>query len=130
MHPFRAAVEARDAEAATALLAEDVTFVSPVAFRPYTGRGVAAAILRGAFAVFDDFRYINEISQPDGRHHAFVFQARIGDREIQGCDFVRDNECGLIDEFMVMVRPLSAAKALAKAMEQQLALIECEVDLV
>jgi hypothetical protein len=130
MHPFRLAVEAADVEAASALMAENVTFVSPVVFRPYTGRDIVTAVLRGAFTVFEDFHYINEISQPDGRHHAFVFKARIGDREIQGCDFVRDNECGLIDEFMVMVRPLSAAKALAQAMEEHLTIVEREAGLV
>ena len=30
MHPFRSAVEARDAQAVEALLAEDVVFFSPV----------------------------------------------------------------------------------------------------
>jgi hypothetical protein len=40
----------------------------------------------------------------------------VGDRELTGCDFLHVNEEGLIDEFMVMVRPLSGAHALAEAM--------------
>jgi hypothetical protein len=130
MHPFRRAVETAELETVPSLLAENVTFVSPVAFAPYTGRDIVTAILRGAFAVFEDFRYLYEIGQADGRYHALVFQARVGDREIHGCDFVHHDEEGLIDEFTVMVRPLSAAKALAQAMETQFSLIEREVRLV
>ena len=46
--------------------------------------------------------------------------ARIGDRELEGCDFLHSNDDGLIDELYVMVRPLSAAMALADAMTKQL----------
>ena len=116
MHPFRKAVEAGDHEAIRALLAEDVVFTSPVAFKPYPGRSITAAILRGVDRVFSDFRYVREISSADGRDHALVFEARVGERRINGCDFLHMNEDGLIDDFVVMVRPLSAATALAEAM--------------
>ncbi len=46
MHPFRKAVEDRDEAAMSALLADDVVFTSPVAFRPYPGKAITAAILR------------------------------------------------------------------------------------
>ncbi|HJE60973.1 MAG TPA: nuclear transport factor 2 family protein [Nocardiopsis listeri] len=116
MHPFRKAVEAGDHDAIRALLAEDVVFTSPVAFKPYPGRSITAAILRGVDRVFSDFRYVREISSADGRDHALVFEARVGERRINGCDFLHMNEDGLIDDFVVMVRPLSAATALAEAM--------------
>jgi hypothetical protein len=48
------------------------------------------------------------------------FNTRIFDRGAQGCDFLHTDENGLIDEFTVMVRPLSAALALAEAMKVQL----------
>jgi hypothetical protein len=126
MHPFREVVESAAHERVAALLADDVTFVSPVAFAPYRGRGIVTAILRGAFSCLEDFRYVNEIGYPGGRDHALVFKARVGDREIHGCDFLHHNPEGLIDEFTVMVRPLSGAKALAEAMEAKFASIERE----
>ena len=46
MHPFRQAVEARDAAAMESLLSDDVVFTSPVAFKPYPGKPITAAILR------------------------------------------------------------------------------------
>ncbi|MEE1756791.1 nuclear transport factor 2 family protein [Streptomyces sp. SP18CS02] len=119
MHAFRQAVEAGDHDAIEPLLAENVVFTSPVVFKPYPGRAITAAILRGAARVFSDFRYVREIPAADGRDLALVFKARVGEREIDGCDFLHFDEEGLIDDFMVMVRPLSAAQALSSAMGAQ-----------
>ncbi|MGW0336747.1 nuclear transport factor 2 family protein [Streptomyces sp. NPDC003011] len=119
MRAFREAVEAGDLDAAVALLAEDVVFTSPVVFKPYAGKAITAAILRAVVQVFEDFRYVRELSGSDGRDHALVFTARVGDRELSGCDFIHLDEDGLIDAFTVMVRPLSGAQALAAAMGAQ-----------
>ncbi|KMS88244.1 MULTISPECIES: nuclear transport factor 2 family protein [Streptomyces] len=116
MRAFREAVEAGDLDAVEALLAEDVVFTSPVVFKPYPGKAITAAVLRAVVHVFDDFRYVREIGDPDGSDHALVFRARVGDRELTGCDFLHVNEDGLIDDLMVMVRPLSGAQALREAM--------------
>ncbi|MEU1043111.1 nuclear transport factor 2 family protein [Streptomyces sp. NPDC005551] len=119
MHPFRKAVEANDHAAIEALLADDVVFTSPVVFKPYTGRAITAAIVRGVSRVFTDFHYVREIGGGDGGDHALVFRAKVGDREIEGCDFLHLDEDGRIDDLMVMVRPLSAAQALQEAMAAQ-----------
>ncbi len=124
MHPFRAAIEARDVEAAVALLSNDVVFRSPVVFKPYRGRDAVGAVMAAVFRVFEDFRYMRDIGAPDARDHALVFQARIGDRQIEGSDFLHLGANGSIDELMVMVRPLSGALALADAMKAQLASAE------
>lgn len=120
MVPFREAVEAKDFEGAVALLADDVVFRSPVVFKPYHGREAVAALLMAVSQVFEDFRYIREIGAPDARDHALVFAARVGERELEGCDFLHTDERGRIEEFVVMVRPLSAALALAEAMKTRL----------
>ena len=119
MRAFRDAVEADDLDAVEALLADDVVFTSPVVFKPYTGKAITAAILRGVARVFEDFRYVRELSGDDGNDHALVFAARVGDRDLTGCDFIHLNDDGLIDELTVMVRPLSGAQALAAAMGAQ-----------
>ncbi len=123
---FRAAVEARDAAAIAATLADDVVFRSPVAFRPYPGKAITAAILRGVLRVFEDFRYVREVGTAGGRDHVLMFEARIGDVAVEGCDFLRLDEHGLICELTVMVRPLSAAQALAAAMAAQFDQIQRE----
>ena len=61
MQPFRAAIEARDIDAAVALLSDQVVFNSPIVFTPYRGRDAVAVILRAVIEVFEDFRYVREI---------------------------------------------------------------------
>jgi hypothetical protein len=124
MHPFRAAIEARDVDAATALLAEDVVFRSPVVFKPYRGRAVVGVILAAVAEVFEDFSYLREIGADDARDHALVFEARIGDKQVEGCDFLHLDDSGSIDELVVMVRPLSGAHALRDAMAAKLAAVQ------
>lgn len=126
MQAFRQAVEARNESAIEALLSDDVVFTSPVAFKPYPGKPITAAILRGVMRVFEDFRYVREISDSNGRDHALVFEATVAGKAITGCDFLHVNDDGLIDDFMVMVRPLSGATALADAMGAQFERIQRE----
>jgi hypothetical protein len=123
---FRAAVEARDEAAIEALLADDVVFTSPVAFKPYPGKAITAAILRAVMRVFEDFHYVREIVSEDGRDQALVFRAKVDGRDVHGCDFLHLDEDGKIDDFTVMVRPLSGANALAEAMGAQFERIQRE----
>jgi hypothetical protein len=121
-HPFRKAVEERNEAAIQAMLADTVVFTSPVAFTPYVGKPITAAILRGVLRVFEDFHYVREIADSNGRDHAFVFETGISGApgvKVTGCDFLHVNDDGLIDDFMVMVRPLSGATALSEAMGAQ-----------
>ena len=119
MNPFRTAIEARDIEGVLELVSPDVVFSSPVVFKPYHGREALGVILHAVSRVFEDFRYEREIGAYGSSDHALVFRARVGDRELEGCDFLHVGADGLIDEFTVMVRPLSAALALAEAMRAE-----------
>jgi hypothetical protein len=126
MQQFRRAVEARDEEAIAALLAEHVVFTSPVAFTPYHGKAITAAILRAVMRVFEDFHYVREITDANGQDSALIFQAVVTGKQVSGCDFLHVNDEGLIDDFVVMVRPLSAANALQVAMEAEMERIQHE----
>lgn len=126
MTTFREAVEARDTAAVEALLADNVVFTSPVAFKPYPGKAITAAILRGVLRVFEDFHYLREIANPDGRDHALIFEAKVDGKTVNGCDFLHYDDNGKIDSFTVMIRPLSAAQALAEAMAAQFPQIQEE----
>ena len=122
MHPFRSAVEAADLEAVADLLDDEIVFYSPVAFKPYTGTLLVGGILRAVFGVFEDFEYDREIGSGDDP--ALVFTARVDDKQLEGCDFIHTNAEGKIDRFTVMVRPLSAAQALAERMAVEFANIQ------
>ncbi len=111
---FRAAVERRDIGAVRALLADDVVFRSPAVFKPYEGHEQVGTILETVMGVFEDFRYTDELAG-DGVH-ALIFEARVGDRQLQGMDLIRGDGDGRIAEFTVMVRPASGLMALGERM--------------
>lgn len=117
-HAFRAAVEAGDLDAAVALLADDVRFRSPAVFAPYAGRPTVERLLRTVFEVLEDFRYTDALAG-DGVD-ALIFEARVGDRTLQGLDLIRADADGRIAELTVMVRPASGLAALAAAMGARL----------
>jgi hypothetical protein len=127
MHPFRSAIEAGDIDRALELCSPEVVFNSPVVFRPYHGRVALDVILRAVTRVFEDFHYEREIGAEGASDHALLFRARVGDRELHGCDFLHTGSRGTIDEFTVMVRPRSAMLALAEAMQAEVLVIQREM---
>ncbi len=127
MHPFRKAVEKGDVDAILELCSPDVVFNSPVVFKPYQGREALGLILTAVMRVFEDFRYEREIGAEGADDHALVFRTRVGDRELQGCDFLHTGQDGLIDELTVMVRPRTALLALGEAMRDQVLAIQREL---
>jgi SnoaL-like protein len=127
MHPFRRAIETGQIEGVLELFSPEVVFNSPVVFRPYHGREALGVLLSAVMRVFEDFHYEREIGEEGARDHALLFRARVGDRELHGCDFLHRGEDGLIDEMTVMVRPRSALMALAEAM--QVAVLEVQREL-
>lgn len=112
--PFHDAVLANDMDTAIDQLAEDVVFRSPAVHRPYEGREATAMILRAVAQVFEDFRYVDVLDAGD--RAGLVFAARVGDRELQGWDYLRFDADGRIAEFTVMVRPLTGLLAVGEAM--------------
>ena len=126
MHPFRSALEAGEIDDALELISPDVVFNSPVAFSPYHGRESVGVVLRAVARVVQDFHFEREIGAEGARDQALMFRARVGDRELHGCDFLHIGEDGLIDEFTVMIRPLSAALAFAEAMKAEVPVVQTE----
>ena len=124
MHKFRTAVEARDFDAIPPMLAEDAIFRSPVVFKPFEGKTYVAAVLLAALRTLQDFRYETELASADGLDHALVFKATVNGREVHGCDFIRENADGLIEEFTVMIRPLSAVQAWRREWPRRIAVSE------
>lgn len=115
---FRAAIEAGDHDAMIATLADDAVLHSPVSFKPFEGKAAISQLLEILLRVFEDFRYTDELGG-DGIH-ALVFRTRVGDRELEGLDLIRTGDDGLIEDFTVMVRPMSGVIALAEAVGPQL----------
>ncbi len=115
---FRAAAEAKDFSAIEELFAEDVSFRSPVVFKPYEGREAVATLLGAVVQVFEDFRYTDQTETGDTA--TLAFSARVGDRELDGIDLLRFDADGRIREMAVYARPMSGVHALAEGMKAKL----------
>ena len=114
---YRAAVERKDLDAVGELLAEEIVFHSPVTFHPFLGRETVTRLLAEVVQVFEDFRFTDELRM-DGAH-ALIFRATVAGKEIEGIDLLRFDDDGLIADFTVMLRPLSAFVLFAQAMGER-----------
>jgi hypothetical protein len=117
-HPFRLAAEAKDLEAMTATLREDVVLHSPILFRGFEGREIVAQVLTHVAATLEDFRYTDELAE-DGVV-VLRFKARVGNRELEGIDFLELDEDGRVAELTVFMRPMSALTAFNEQMVARL----------
>ncbi|MGH2985099.1 MAG: nuclear transport factor 2 family protein [Solirubrobacterales bacterium] len=115
---FRAAAEAKDFSLVDELFSEDAIFRSPVVYRPYQGREAIKVVLGAVVRVFEDFRYTAQLESGDTA--VLMFEARIGERELQGVDILRFDSEGRAFELTVMVRPMSGMRALAERMKELL----------
>jgi hypothetical protein len=119
MSAFRAAVEAQDVDAMASALHPEARFLSPAVFRPYEGRDAVMGVLRHVVEVFEDFRYTDELAGEGVE--GLVFEARVGEKAIQGWDYLKVDGDGLVTELTVMIRPLSGLIAVAEAMGARIA---------
>jgi SnoaL-like domain len=115
---FKAAAESKDFSAIDELFSEEVVFRSPVVFKPYEGRAAVATLLGAVAQVFEDFRYTDQLETGDSA--ALFFSARVGERELDGIDYLHFGSDGRVDRMAVYVRPMSGVHALADAMKAKL----------
>lgn len=115
---FRAAAEAKDFARADELFAEDAVFRSPAVFKPYEGREAIKLVLGAVVQVFEDFRYLEQVETGDAA--VLMFEARVGDRTLQGVDVLKFDADDQITELTVMIRPMTGLQALAERMREML----------
>jgi len=116
---FRAAwskaVTAGDTEGIRSLLSDEMTFYSPVLFKPSTDRAYINQVLSFVDSSLSDFEYVDHYEQPGGL--AMLFRAKVGDLAVDGVDFFKLTEDGKVRELKVMLRPLNATMLLAQTMK-------------
>src|SRR3954451_14676645 len=117
-HPFRLAVEAKDLDLLAETLREDVELHSPILFRGFEGREVVSQVLTHVAATLEDLTYVDELSEGDTV--VLRFKARVGDRELEGIDFLELDEDGRVAVLTVFMRPMSALAAFNEQMKQRL----------
>jgi hypothetical protein len=117
-HPFRVAAESKDVELMTETLREDVVLHSPILFRGFEGRDVVGQVLTHVAATLEDLTYVDELAGESSV--CLRFKARVGDRELEGIDFLELDDDGKVAELTVFMRPLSALTAFNEQMSQRL----------
>ena len=104
---FRKAVEALDLDATLAQMSPTIILHSPVTDEPLEGKRAVGKLFTILFHVFKDLRFVGTYCSEDGAE-LLHFRWHLGDREVEGVDMMRFDEAGLIDDYTVMIRPLSA----------------------
>ncbi len=118
-HPFRLAAEAKDLDLLTESLRQDVVLHSPILFRGFEGREVVSQVLTFVAATLEDLTYTDELVE--GNTVALRFKANVGDRELEGIDFLTLDEDGKVADLTVFMRPLSALTRFNEQMAAHLA---------
>ena len=117
-HPFRRAAEAKDLALLTATLREDVVLHSPILFRGFEGREIVVQVLTQVVETLESLTYTDELVE--GNTVALRFKANVGDRELEGIDFLELDDEGRVAELTVFMRPLSALTRFNEQMSARL----------
>jgi hypothetical protein len=117
---WHAVVAQKDIGALRDLLADDVTFLSPVVYKPQIGKPLVSKYLSAALQVLNNetFEYRNEwIAETSA---VLEFGTLIDGISINGVDIISWNSAQQITEFKVMVRPLKAINLVHQLMASML----------
>jgi hypothetical protein len=117
-HPFRRAAEAKDLDLLAGTLREDVELHSPILFRGFEGREIVTQVLTHVAATLEGLTYVDELHEGDTV--ALRFKANVGDRELEGIDFLELDEDGRVAVLTVFMRPMSALTAFNEQMAERL----------
>ncbi len=109
-------VRTQNTKGISAILADDVTFHSPVVHTPQAGKEITLQYLSAAFHVFfnETFKYVREIIGP--RDAALEFEVELDGISVNGIDLIKWDDEGKIVEFKVLIRPLKAVNLIHQKM--------------
>src|SRR3954451_3489610 len=117
-HTFRRAAEAKNVELMAETLREDVVLHSPILFRGFEGREAVGMVLSHVAGVLEGLTYTDE-AIGDGTV-VLRFKAMVGDRELEGVDYLTLVDDGRVADLTVFMRPMSALTAFNAQMAERL----------
>lgn len=113
MKDFADALASKELARYSAWFADNIRLYSPLHEDPVVGKEAVCQILPVVFSTFDNFHYLDVFT---GEHtHALIFRADVSGVPLEGVDYLRTDERGLVTEFTVTARPLKAITAFAEA---------------
>jgi hypothetical protein len=108
---FREAAQRCDVAATMTTMSPSVVLRSPVRDEPLYGREAVSRLFAILLPAFDDLRFVESYTSVGGGE-LLHFVWRIGSQEAEGVDVMHFDGDGLIEDYRVMLRPLSAVTAL------------------
>jgi hypothetical protein len=109
IHAFTAAMQRKDLDTMLTHMADDIILKTPLVAEPFKGKAAIRPVVEALLRVVEKFDF-REIMQGPGHVSAF-FGITVGPNELDGVDFWRVDEAGLIQEMTVLWRPLPAIVA-------------------
>src|SRR5947209_10424628 len=116
IHAFTAAVQRKGLEALLTHMADDVILRTPLVNEPFKGKTVIRPVVEALLGVVDTFDFREILQGP--QHVSAFFGITVGSIKLDGVDFWRLNEAGLIQEMTVLWRPLPAIVAVQNRLAQ------------
>ncbi len=115
-------IETKNPKILEELLANEVTFYSPIVWTPQEGKQITKIYLMAALEVFggenSNFTYVKQVI--DKNNFFLEFTTMIDGVTVNGIDMIEVNEEGKITGFKVMVRPLKAINKVHEKMGEML----------
>ena len=101
-HRFARAAESGDPAQIAALLADDVTFHTPILTQDLQGKALTLRFLGEATRIITDLTYTSETT--DGSRAFLFWKGTVAQREISGVTVLADNPDGLVGDITVLLR--------------------------
>lgn len=112
IHEFTKAMQRKDLEAMLSHMADDIVLKTPLAAEPFRGKAAIRPVVTALLGVVDAFDFREVLQGPE--HVSAFFGITVGNEQLDGVDYWRLNDAGLIQEMTVLWRPLPAALAVEK----------------
>jgi hypothetical protein len=109
IHAFTAAKQRKDLETMLTHMVDDAVLNTPLLAEPVKGKAAIRQIVGALLAVVDRFDFREVMQGP--QHVSSFFKVTVGPNALDGMDYWRINDAGLIEEMTVLWRPLPAMVA-------------------
>jgi hypothetical protein len=117
---MKASVETADLEGFMETLSSEAILRSPISARAeFRGDTEMRELMQSVFDTIEDISYYEDLGDDQAR--AVFYRGRIGSQRIEEACLLRFDEAGLINEFVLWIRPLPGVTRLAATLGPRLA---------
>ncbi len=109
INAFTEAMRRKDLEAMLTHMDDDIVLKTPLSAEPLRGKASIRPVVAALLRVVDRFDFREIMQGPE--HVSSFFRVTVQSIELDGMDYWRTDEAGLIQEMTVLWRPLPAAVA-------------------